>query len=149
MYVQWLSLVVALHVALIEFSRICTFVSLLQFSLFALAIFFLLLFLRCFTTFLLYLIHCSCSSVRKDVLPTGQLSKLIYHFECRQCESRYVGRTFSTSGRTHPTTRTATPYSTTRTIHSTTEGTSSKESSWYKMVQRSGINTKQRHLTIN
>ena len=41
MYVQWLSLVVALHVALIEFSRICTFVSLLQFSLFTLAIFFL------------------------------------------------------------------------------------------------------------
>ena len=32
-------------------------------------------------------------TVRKDVLPTGQLSKLIYHFECRQCESRYVGRT--------------------------------------------------------
>ncbi|XP_065193140.1 uncharacterized protein LOC135824335 [Sycon ciliatum] len=29
----------------------------------------------------------------KDVLPTLQLSHLIYYFECRQCGSRYVGRT--------------------------------------------------------
>ena len=32
-------------------------------------------------------------TVRKDVLPTPQLSKLVYQFECRQCGSRYVGRT--------------------------------------------------------
>ena len=31
--------------------------------------------------------------VKKDVLPTLKLSHLIYNFECRQCESRYVGRT--------------------------------------------------------
>ena len=29
----------------------------------------------------------------KDVLPTQQRSHLIYEFECRQCECRYVGRT--------------------------------------------------------
>ena len=32
-------------------------------------------------------------TVLKDVLPTHHLSHLIYHFECRQCGSRYVGRT--------------------------------------------------------
>ena len=31
--------------------------------------------------------------VRKDVLPALHLSHLIYNFECRQCASRYVGRT--------------------------------------------------------
>ena len=32
-------------------------------------------------------------TVRKDVLPTQLASKLVYQFECRQCGSRYVGRT--------------------------------------------------------
>ena len=32
-------------------------------------------------------------AVRKDVLPAHHLSHLIYNFECRQCASRYVGRT--------------------------------------------------------
>ena len=32
-------------------------------------------------------------TVLKDVLPTHHLSHLIYQFECRQCGSRYVGRT--------------------------------------------------------
>ena len=32
-------------------------------------------------------------TVRKDVLPAHHLSHLIYNFECRQCASRYVGRT--------------------------------------------------------
>ena len=32
-------------------------------------------------------------TVKKDVLPTYYISKLIYAFECRQCASRYVGRT--------------------------------------------------------
>ena len=31
--------------------------------------------------------------VKKDVLPTTSLSKLIYSFECRHCDSRSVGRT--------------------------------------------------------
>ena len=31
--------------------------------------------------------------VKKDILPTTSLSKLIYSFECRHCDSRYVGRT--------------------------------------------------------
>ena len=31
--------------------------------------------------------------MRKDVLPTNKQSNIIYQFECRQCESRYVGRT--------------------------------------------------------
>ena len=29
----------------------------------------------------------------KDVLPTNLPSKVVYSFECRQCDSRYVGRT--------------------------------------------------------
>ena len=29
----------------------------------------------------------------KDVTPTQSISNVIYHFECRQCGSRYVGRT--------------------------------------------------------
>ena len=32
-------------------------------------------------------------TVLKDVLPTHQLSHLVYNFECRRCASRYVGRT--------------------------------------------------------
>ena len=32
-------------------------------------------------------------NVKKDTLPTHQKSNLIYEFECRQCEGRYVGRT--------------------------------------------------------
>ena len=32
-------------------------------------------------------------NLRKDVLPSNQLSNLIYEFECRNCKSRYVGRT--------------------------------------------------------
>jgi len=32
-------------------------------------------------------------TIRKDVLPTSYLSRLTYLFECRQCASRYVGRT--------------------------------------------------------
>ena len=32
-------------------------------------------------------------TIRKDVLPTHYLSHLIYTFECRQCDSRYVGKT--------------------------------------------------------
>ena len=32
-------------------------------------------------------------NVSKDTLPTQQRSSLIYEFECRGCESRYVGRT--------------------------------------------------------
>ena len=31
--------------------------------------------------------------VKKDVLPTLSKSNLIYFFQCRQCENRYVGRT--------------------------------------------------------
>ena len=31
--------------------------------------------------------------VKKDILPTTSLSKLIYSFECQHCGSRYVGRT--------------------------------------------------------
>ena len=31
--------------------------------------------------------------VKKDVLPTPHRSCLVYQFECRNCESRYVGRT--------------------------------------------------------
>ena len=31
--------------------------------------------------------------VRKDVLPSHLLSHLVYQFECRNCGSRYVGRT--------------------------------------------------------
>ena len=31
--------------------------------------------------------------VLTDVLPTLSTSKIIYFFQCRQCESRYVGRT--------------------------------------------------------
>ena len=31
--------------------------------------------------------------VKKDALPTSQQSHVIYQFECRHCESRYVGRT--------------------------------------------------------
>ena len=32
-------------------------------------------------------------TVRKDVLPSHLLSHLVYQFECRNCDSRYVGRT--------------------------------------------------------
>ena len=32
-------------------------------------------------------------NLRKDVLPSNQLSNLIYEFECWSCKSRYVGRT--------------------------------------------------------
>ena len=32
-------------------------------------------------------------TVKKDVLPTQLISHVIYHFECRHCDSRYVGRT--------------------------------------------------------
>ena len=32
-------------------------------------------------------------TVKKDVLPTHQMSSIIYQFVCRQCGSRYVGRT--------------------------------------------------------
>ena len=32
-------------------------------------------------------------TVMKDVLPTNLLSKVVYSFECRQCDSWYVGRT--------------------------------------------------------
>ena len=32
-------------------------------------------------------------TVKKDALPTSQQSHVIYQFECRHCESRYVGRT--------------------------------------------------------
>ena len=32
-------------------------------------------------------------NLRKDALPTHQKSNLIYEFECRNCSSRYVGRT--------------------------------------------------------
>ena len=32
-------------------------------------------------------------TVLKDVLPTHHLSHVIYNFECRNCASRYVGRT--------------------------------------------------------
>ena len=32
-------------------------------------------------------------TVKKDVLPTSEQSHVIYQFECRHCESRYVGRT--------------------------------------------------------
>ena len=32
-------------------------------------------------------------TVMKDVLPTNLLSKVVYSFECRQCDSRYIGRT--------------------------------------------------------
>ena len=31
--------------------------------------------------------------VKKDVLPTTEQSHVTYLFECRRCESRYVGRT--------------------------------------------------------
>ena len=31
--------------------------------------------------------------VKKDVLPTNSLRKVIYSFECQQCDSRYMGRT--------------------------------------------------------
>ena len=31
-------------------------------------------------------------TVMKDVLPTNLLSKVVYSFECRQCDSWYVGR---------------------------------------------------------
>ena len=31
--------------------------------------------------------------VKKDVLPTNLPSKVIYSFACRQCDSRYAGRT--------------------------------------------------------
>ena len=32
-------------------------------------------------------------TVMKDVLPTNLLSKVVYSFECRQCDSWYVSRT--------------------------------------------------------
>ena len=32
-------------------------------------------------------------TVKKDVLPIPQMSSVIYSFTCRQCESRYIGRT--------------------------------------------------------
>ena len=32
-------------------------------------------------------------TVMEDVLPTNLLSKVVYSFECRQCDSWYVGRT--------------------------------------------------------
>ena len=32
-------------------------------------------------------------SLPKDKLPTHSLSNVVYLYECRQCESRYVGRT--------------------------------------------------------
>ena len=32
-------------------------------------------------------------SIKKDVLPALQKSSVVYHFECRKCENRYVGRT--------------------------------------------------------
>ena len=32
-------------------------------------------------------------NLRKDILPSNQRSNLIYEFECRICDSRYVGRT--------------------------------------------------------
>ena len=37
-------------------------------------------------------------SVKKDVLPTLSKSNLIYFFQCRNCENRYVGRTFQHLG---------------------------------------------------
>ena len=37
-------------------------------------------------------------SVKKDVLPTLSKSNLIYFFQCRQCEDRYVGRTLQHLG---------------------------------------------------
>ena len=33
-------------------------------------------------------------NLKKDVLPSHQRSNLIYEFECRNCDNRYVGRTF-------------------------------------------------------
>ena len=35
-------------------------------------------------------------TVMKDVLPTNLLSKVVYSFECWQCDSWYVGRTLQT-----------------------------------------------------
>ena len=32
-------------------------------------------------------------TVMKDVLPTNLISKVVYSFECRQCDSWYVGKT--------------------------------------------------------
>ena len=37
-------------------------------------------------------------SAKKDVLPTLSKSNLIYFFQCRQCEDRYVGRTLQRLG---------------------------------------------------
>ena len=37
-------------------------------------------------------------SIAKDVLPTLSKSNLIYFFQCRQCEDRYVGRTLQHLG---------------------------------------------------
>ena len=37
-------------------------------------------------------------SVKKDVLPTLSRSNLIYFFQCRECEDRYVGRTLQHLG---------------------------------------------------